>query len=103
MPSKKGKKFSFVGFGSSRATVWRRRNFEVDCPPSLGFTCSSKKKMKLGGVFKKISRRRKKRKRLEFDVLESRSKVRDPNLICVYILIWLYCCLVVTSNEKQFM
>ena len=23
---------------------WRRRNFEISCPPSLGFTGSSKKK-----------------------------------------------------------
>ena len=74
---------------------WRRRNFEISCPPSLGFTFSSKKKRKkrkLGGVFKKISRRRKKRKRVELDVLESRSKIWDPNLVCVYILIWLHCC-----------
>ena len=48
--------------------VWRRRNFEVACPPSLGFTCSSKKKMELGRVFKMISRRRNKRKRVELDV-----------------------------------
>ena len=37
---------------------------------SIGFAhffCSSKKKRKLGGVFK-ISRRRKKRKRVELDV-----------------------------------
>ena len=57
MSYKKGKKFSFVDFRSSRATVWIIRNFEVACPPSLGFTCSSekkKKKMKLSGVFKKI-------------------------------------------------
>ena len=25
---------------------WRRRNFEISCPPSLGFTCSSKKKIR---------------------------------------------------------
>ena len=68
MPSKKGKKFPFVSFGSSRATVLRRGNFKVACPPSLGFTCSSKKKRKLGGVFKNISRRRKERKRVELDV-----------------------------------
>ena len=48
--------------------------------------------MKLGGVFKKISSRRKKRKKIELDVLASRSKVLDPNLVCVYILIWLCCC-----------
>ena len=46
---------------------------------------------------KKISRRRKKmrrkkRKRLEIDVLASRSKVWDFNIVCVYILIWLCCC-----------
>ena len=39
-----------------------------------------------------MKRRRKKRKRIELDVLESRSKVWDPNLVCVYILIWLHCC-----------
>ena len=40
-------------------------------------------------------------KRLELDVLASRSKVWDPNLVCVYIFI---CCVVVlvTSNEEQF-
>ena len=27
---------------------WRRRNFEISCPPSLGFTCSSKKKIRKG-------------------------------------------------------
>ena len=26
----------------------RRRNFEICCPPSLGFTCSSKKKRRKG-------------------------------------------------------
>ena len=44
----------------------------------------------LGGVFKKISRRRKKRKRIELDILASKYKVLDPNLVCVYILIWLF-------------
>ena len=39
--------------------------------------------------------RRKKRKRLQLDVLASRSKVWDPNLVCVYFV------LVVTSNEEQ--
>ena len=48
--------------------------------------------MKLGRVFKKILRTRKKRKRIEIDILASRPKVWDPNLVCVYILIWLYCC-----------
>ena len=52
--------------------------------------------MKLGGVFKKISKRRKKRKRIELDVLESRFKVWDSNLVCVYFD------LVVTSNKEQF-
>ena len=27
---------------------WRRRKFEISCPPSLGFTCSSKKKRRKG-------------------------------------------------------
>ena len=27
---------------------WRRRNFEISYPPSLGFTCSSKKKRRKG-------------------------------------------------------
>ena len=25
---------------------WRRRKFQISCPPSLGFTCLSKKKIR---------------------------------------------------------
>ena len=46
--------------------------------------------------------RRKKRKRLEHDVLASRYKVWDPNLVCVYILIGCFVVWVVTFNEEQF-
>ena len=71
---RKGKIFHLLALGVL-GLRWRRRKFEISCPPSLGFTCSSKKKMKLGRVYRKISRRRKKRKRIELDILASRSKV----------------------------
>ena len=39
----KGKISHLLALGVLRLQ-WRRRNFEISCPPYLGFTCSSKKK-----------------------------------------------------------
>ena len=44
---RKGKISHFLALGVIWLR-WRRINFEISCPPSLGFTCSSKKKRRKG-------------------------------------------------------